>query len=138
MLDQNALEVAAWIEKRNAVEGGHTGHSHGKPMFWLTAVISSLINFLLNPVVFFATFVRKIGERAALRVDSGKRTTFKNSSGTWLVTITASIMHSCRPSKPRDGLNKEQRSFNPAQPILPLRRGHRGGDVGRCARRCYY
>eukprot|EP00439_Symbiodinium_sp_Y106_P062486 s1861_g9.t1 len=96
---------------RNAVEGGHAGHSHGKPVFWLTAVISSLINFLLmfglccaygmimfsddfhkqhgalgafrrvnvaiggpdltlgfssgNPVVFFATFVQKIGESVA-------------------------------------------------------------------------
>jgi len=119
-LDKNELEVAARIEKRNAVEGGHAGHSHGKPVFWLTAVISSLINFLLmfglccaygmimfsddfhkqhgalgvkmnlstalimgclvaccskvnvaiggpdlNPVVFFATFVQKIGESVA-------------------------------------------------------------------------
>jgi len=123
-LDRHELEVAMRTEKRQAAVDTSTVHSHGKPVFWLTAVISSLINFLLmfglccaygmimfsdeyhkqhgalgvkmnlstalimgllvaccskvnvaiggpdlNPVVFFATFVQKIGESVAAQLE---------------------------------------------------------------------
>ncbi|CAE7225233.1 unnamed protein product [Symbiodinium sp. CCMP2456] len=66
-LDKNELEVAARIEKRNAVEGGQAGHSRQTQVFRTVQEeqTKEIYIAIRNPVVFFATFVQKIGESVA-------------------------------------------------------------------------